>query len=350
MNSNTNLIINRRTKRNIEKIESDSDNSLIDDFYSKIDSLIDTLNKTLPKRTKYDYWDINSEFITNEIIEVSDKHLSNTVATIKKRLSLRLFSGSRMGFAYTENFDKDFRKNLIDSAIDSLLSYNSIKSKKNEEEHQLYIGKSLKMSRATRQRVNSQNISFRDKINDNIEAQKSLNPSKMRISFLTNYVNTSKHKGYFSSNGDDLRQHLNYESYQAVATSFGKTIEQGYHKVGKQIGYEIKHYFPEVLETAQHMSEILQKAKIPKGGKFKVITSPSLTEVFIHEALGHASESDIVLNHQSCLQGKMNTRISKDYVDVFDDSTVPESWGSFFFDDEGIPAQKTPIIKKGILN
>jgi TldD protein len=84
---------------------------------------------------------------------------------------------------------------------------------------------------------------------------------------------------------------------------------------------------------------------------------PSLTGTFIHEAFGHACEADLVLNKESILEGKIGTQVARESVTVIDDPRIGigkdfglpyELYGTYFIDDEGIPSQKTTIIKKGI--
>jgi TldD protein len=41
--------------------------------------------------------------------------------------------------------------------------------------------------------------------------------------------------------------------------------------------------------------------------------------------------------------------VCADIVDIYDDSTVPNSRGSFKVDDEGTPSQKSHVVEKGIL-
>ena len=74
-----------------------------------------------------------------------------------------------------------------------------------------------------------------------------------------------------------------------------------------------------------------------------------------HEILGHPSEADRVLGKEmawaggSWWRGKINEKIGSENLTVFDDPTIKETLGWYYFDDEGIPAQRTSLIEKGIL-
>jgi TldD protein len=101
--------------------------------------------------------------------------------------------------------------------------------------------------------------------------------------------------------------------------------------------------------SAQRAIEML-KSKPVKGGKYNVVIDPLLGGTFIHEAFGHACEADAVLEGQSQLEGKIGSRVGKDFINVFDDPTVEHSYGFVKYDSEGIEAKKVQLIKEGVLN
>jgi TldD protein len=75
---------------------------------------------------------------------------------------------------------------------------------------------------------------------------------------------------------------------------------------------------------------------------------PELIGLFLHEALGHASEGDLVSSKESILDGKLGHSIAKESVTVYDDGNID---GGYMvpYDDEGVPKGKTTIIEKGTL-
>lgn len=101
-------------------------------------------------------------------------------------------------------------------------------------------------------------------------------------------------------------------------------------------------------ETGQ-MAVALLDADVPKGGTFPAVLDQELAGVFVHEAVGHATEADIILEGDSCLEGKLGERIGSELVTVIDDPSMMQN-GYYPFDDEGSLAQKTILVKDGILN
>ncbi|MHB8119204.1 MAG: TldD/PmbA family protein [Methanothrix sp.] len=92
----------------------------------------------------------------------------------------------------------------------------------------------------------------------------------------------------------------------------------------------------------------LLDASMPKGGTYPVLLDQELAGVFVHEAVGHATEGDIILEGDSCLEGKLGQRIGSELVTVKDDPSLMNN-GYYSFDDEGSLAQETVLVEKGIL-
>ncbi len=93
----------------------------------------------------------------------------------------------------------------------------------------------------------------------------------------------------------------------------------------------------------------LLDAKTPKGGTFPVVVDQELGGVFVHEAVGHATEADIILEGGSVLEGRLGKKIGSDLVTVKDDPGLPR-YGYYPFDDEGSASKETVLVERGVLN
>lgn len=87
----------------------------------------------------------------------------------------------------------------------------------------------------------------------------------------------------------------------------------------------------------------------PKGGQMSVVMGAGASGILLHEAMGHAFEADFNRKGQSIFSDRMGQRICPEGVDVVDDGTVAFNRGSGNYDDEGVPAEKTYMVKDGIL-
>jgi TldD protein len=85
------------------------------------------------------------------------------------------------------------------------------------------------------------------------------------------------------------------------------------------------------------------------AGEMAVVVGPAGGGVLFHEACGHGLEADTVGKEASVYRGKLGQRLASPLVTGVDDSTLPGGWGSFSFDDEGTPAQRTVLFDGGEL-
>lgn len=113
-------------------------------------------------------------------------------------------------------------------------------------------------------------------------------------------------------------------------------------------GYELMMEAPQTVRTSMKKAEMMLKAKYAKGGTFPIIIDQYLSGVFVHEAVGHACEADIVLNNGSVLGGKIGKTVGNGNVTIFDDGSLKE-WGCAPFDSEGVKANHNILINKGVL-
>jgi TldD protein len=121
-------------------------------------------------------------------------------------------------------------------------------------------------------------------------------------------------------------------------------------EIGSTAGYELfDKETPEKIgvAVAKRAAEQLE-AKPPKGGTFPVVLGPDVVGVFVHEAFGHLAEADLALSG-GVLAGNMGKKMASDLVTFYDDGTINGAFGSFKYDDEGVPAQKTLLIKDGVV-
>ncbi len=87
-----------------------------------------------------------------------------------------------------------------------------------------------------------------------------------------------------------------------------------------------------------------------------LIVSGTQMAYLVHETAGHPAELDRVLGGEASTAGgsfmqpalRGMLRFGAELVNVTADATLGGALGSFAFDDEGVPAQRTPIVRDGM--
>lgn len=117
------------------------------------------------------------------------------------------------------------------------------------------------------------------------------------------------------------------------------------------------------LDLAEHGQEIAELAvallDAPQcpSGEMDLILDSTQVALQIHESCGHPTELDRVFGTEASFAGtsflttdKLNQlRYGSDIVHIDADATAPGGLGTFGYDDEGVPAQKAPLISGGLL-
>jgi TldD protein len=136
-----------------------------------------------------------------------------------------------------------------------------------------------------------------------------------------------------------------------VVAAEGPTIQTGYEAVGGLTGFELlERYRPEaVAEIAARRAVEMLKAQPAPSGKMPVVMAGEAGGTMVHEACGHGLEADLVQKKLSVYAGKKGQKVAADIVTVIDDAGMAGHYGSYRFDDEGVPARKVTLIEKGEL-
>lgn len=137
---------------------------------------------------------------------------------------------------------------------------------------------------------------------------------------------------------------------QVVAGRDGN-IQTGFHGPAGLAGVEFFEAHPpaKTAEVAAKRAVTMLDAGPAPAGEMAVVLAPGMGGVLFHEACGHPLEADIVDKEASVYRGRVGERVASPLLTGVDDATVANAWGSFSFDDEGAPAQRTVLFEDGAL-
>ena len=129
------------------------------------------------------------------------------------------------------------------------------------------------------------------------------------------------------------------------------SIQTGFHGPAGMAGAEFMEANPPsaTAEVAARRAITMLDAVPAPAGETAVVLAPGMGGVLFHEAVGHPLEADIVDKEASVYRGRIGERLAAEILSGVDDATVPNAWGSFSFDDEGAPAQRTVLFENGVL-
>ncbi len=165
------------------------------------------------------------------------------------------------------------------------------------------------------------------------------------------YADSRKQVIFISSLGSYIEQERSDVTLRltAIAAKDGEVQQVGLSVGSRGDIVAVQSLHDQVEEMARHTVELLVAPQV-KGGEYTVVLDPILAGVFVHEAFGHLSESDFVYeNDRLRAIMALGKAFGSPQLNIVDTATLPGLRGSYKYDDEGVPATKTHLIKEGKL-
>lgn len=159
------------------------------------------------------------------------------------------------------------------------------------------------------------------------------------------------HTIFANSEGSYIDQEAtdNYLYLGATAAS-GNETQTANFSIGTCQDFNVFYGLEDKIKEKCDLALKLLSAPRIKGGKYTVILNPELSGVFTHEAFGHTMEADFIVDNPSmCEVLKIGAVFGPEFLNIYDSGVIPHLRGSFAYDDEGTPAEKTYLLKNGVL-
>ncbi len=112
---------------------------------------------------------------------------------------------------------------------------------------------------------------------------------------------------------------------------------------------EALNEIPGKLDALVEKARRLATAKPIVPGVYDVITDPSISGLIAHEAFGHGVEMDQFVKDRALAKEFVGKYVASPICNMHDGAAATLSTASYFFDDDGVLAHDTEIIRDGIL-
>ncbi|MCS7202358.1 MAG: TldD/PmbA family protein [Dictyoglomus sp.] len=199
-------------------------------------------------------------------------------------------------------------------------------------------------------REDPRNISIEEKL----EIVKNYNNIPLKHENVTTniqYTEVIREKYFINSEGTEIREDLiTTNIYGSIISYEGNVVQNVRVGIGGSDGFYKLRNREEEFEKKTKLVLDLLKAEPVKGGVYNVILNPNLTGVFTHEAFGHFSEADLIEDVPSMRERmKIGAQLGNEILTIIDDPTMPNQLGFYKYDDEGVRARRTYLLKNGVL-
>ena len=289
---------------------------------------------------KADYIDIRAGESNSTSIIMKDSKMKDIKSGADFGCSVRVLKDGAWGFAFTSQISK-----LEDMAGEAFKLASSLKS-----DVSLAKIENIKDKVKSNAKIKPSTVSMDDKKDLITEIDAATNIDKV-VSTNVSYVDMEGRSLFLNSEGSSIQvEDARVAIFLNAVASSGDNMQFGHGSIGGACGFEaLKKEDTEKFgrRVAQKAVRLLD-AKSAPSGKFTVIMDPELTGVFIHEAVGHASEADLILQNDSILKGKIGETIGSPLVNIVDDGSM-DAFGYYAYDAEGVKTRANQLIKNGKL-
>ncbi|MDK2983356.1 MAG: TldD protein [Thermococcaceae archaeon] len=111
------------------------------------------------------------------------------------------------------------------------------------------------------------------------------------------------------------------------------------------------------VKDVKALQRLIKEGQKPPEGKVDLVLAPEVVGIAVHESVGHPYELDRIMGREAAQAGEsfvkpemLGERIGSEAVTVIEDPTIPNSWGFYLYDDEGVKARPRYLIREGIIN
>jgi TldD protein len=306
----------------------------------------DLLQKTLAKALAKggDFADVYVEHRISRSILLEEGKYRSAVFGISQGAGIRVLSGDKTGFAYTDELgeDKLLRAAEVASAIaqgTNILPAVDIKEGKRPS----FVTVKVPLG----------DIADAKRLDVMMRAHQAALDYDKRITMASvSYYDELRSRTVANSEGLLLKDELPLLFFivQALGTGNG-TSHMGRERLSRHSGFEMfDEVKPEDLARACAREAIVMlEAKDAPAGKMDVVMQNGWGGVLVHEAVGHPLEADNIAKKIGVFTGKLGQKVAAPIFTMVDDGTLPCFRGTTDFDDEGTPMQRNVLIQEGVL-
>lgn len=300
------------------------------------------------RRRGASYGDVRLETVRETRIGLQDGEVEGLTAGSETGFALRVLVNGAWGFASSNDLSGPSWR----AALDRALGLGEAAARQAQHKVRLADAPTLRKSVDWNPKKDPQGVSSEEKLALLQRMERDVRQIDGITNITTAYSDATVRKHFLSTQGTDLKWSLTRSVAQAHFTAKrGGQLAGRSSRVGGTKGWELfadEDPAAKAVEAARSTVKALG-APAAKGGRTTVIIDPELAGVFAHEAVGHASEADLIAAGESCFKGRLGQRLGIEGLSIRDDSLVPGGFGSFPFDDNGVAGASKPILDDGIL-
>ncbi len=272
-------------------------------------------------------------------------------------IGIRFLVDKKLGFVSTNELTKKRITEILEKAIKVTKA-----TKKLGEETYLSKEKTEKAKYEVKQKIKLEDVGVETKISLLQEANKAIQNTKVKVPSRYVVLSDTDTTEYFTnSDGAKILAHVpRMNFYYFLTINANNKTTQRYWVYGASGGWEQveKWNIPNIFtEEVTSMNNVLKKGIKTPQGIMPIVCGPQVTGIMVHESCGHPYEADRILGREAAQAGESyiqktmkGRKVGSSIVSIADDPTIPNSYGYFLYDNEGVKARRKILMKNGKVN
>ncbi len=304
------------------------------------------MNKTIRKALEKggEFADVYFENRISRNILMEESKFKSAVFGISQGAGVRVISGDKTGFAYTDEISEE---KLLKAA--EVASYIAKGSKATQpidvksEGRPSFISVQIPLGEV----VDKKRLDVLQRAN---QAALDYDP-RIKMASIS-YYDEVRGRTIANSEGLLLSDELPLMFFIVNTLGVGKnTRHMGRERLSKHMGFEMFEKYPpeDVARTCARESIAMLEAEDCPAGKMDIVMQNGWGGVLVHEAVGHPLEADNIAKEVGVFTGKLGQKVASDVFTMVDDGSLKNMRGTIDFDDEGTQMKRNVLIKDGVL-
>jgi TldD protein len=292
-----------------------------------------------------EFADLYFEAVTSMSLGMDEGIVKTAAQGISVGCGIRVLSGERTGYAYTDDLSPD---RLLKAARTAALIANGPQTQRVQGFNETRTPSLYPVTGVTADAEIAAKLKLIERAN---KAARDFDP---RITQVRASINDELRRiliaasdGTFASDTQPLAR-LNISVIAKDATNTARGTSGGGGRV--TLDFFTANKSPEYYAREAARTAILQLGAVAApAGEMEVVLGPGWPGVLLHEAVGHGLEADFNRKKTSAFAGLIGQQVASSKVTVVDNGKMPGRRGSLNVDDEGNPTQENVLIENGVL-
>lgn len=314
----------------------------------------------LSKINRVDYADARIMEKQSQHIATKDGVVEALESSTSSGYGVRIIKGGAWGFAASN----DFSKRGIEKTVKRAVEISESSARQKNEDVVLATQKPVRATYKTEIKEDPFKVPLEEKLELLVAADKAQRIDPRIMISQTSFSANRERKTFVSTGGSVIEQEIVWTGAGIEASaSDGRDFQNRSYpnSHGGQFatrGYELIREL-DLVGNAPRIGEEAVKllsASLCPSGEYDIILDSNQMALQIHESCGHAAELDRVLGYEASYAGTSfltqeklgKFRYGSNIVNLTADATIPGGLGTFGYDDEGVPARRTFLVKDGV--